>query len=431
MLKRKRKLKSKWRFAVFIVVMVFLFAAGFAAAGKLWPLLLGPESAGDMDEEVDEQLAKLPGMNVLMMGVDEREGDKSLRTDTMILANINNKDNRISLLSIPRDTKVVLPGYGVNKINAANLYGGPEMAMDVVSSLTGVTVDYYIITNFNGFKDIVDALGGVTVDVEKDMYYHERAYGGKYDINLKKGVQRLNGEQALMYARYRRDELGDISRTQRQLKLLTAIGEEVMQPSTIAKLPKLIPGIYKNVKTNMGLKQLVAMARAAKNLENIQIVTQTLPGWFLDENGASYWYVDPDNARQVTMALFEEGRVVEVVRGAMVNNDGKKQVAMKEPEKQPEAAPVNVAPVNEPAGAAENPGPGEGEIPVDEQEQGQTGESPNADTPDNQDATGEQAEPEQEPGYIPRDFQDQYPGYDIQYDTSPSGSGQQVRIIIR
>jgi len=328
-IRKKRKLKSKLRLTVFLLVLIGLFAGGFAAANNLlWPLLTGQPLLGS-DDEV-EKFAEMPGINVLMMGVDERSDETSQRTDTMILANINNKENRVALLSIPRDTKVNIPGHGVNKINAANIYGGPELAMQKVSELTGVSVDYFVTTNFNGFKDIVDALGGVTVDVEKKMDYSERAYNGAYDIHLAKGVQELNGTQALMYARFRHDELGDITRTQRQLKLLTAIGNETMKPSSITKLPKLVPQVYKNVDTNLGLSEMVALAKAAKNLDNVQIVTQTMPGWFLDEHGASYWYVDPQKSREVATALFEEGRVVDVVQGALKDGETPTQVAMEQ-----------------------------------------------------------------------------------------------------
>ncbi|WP_347489304.1 LCP family protein [Desulfoscipio sp. XC116] len=326
--KRKRKLKSKLRLFMFSLILVGLFAGGFAAANNfLWPLIAG-EPLVDLDPTDDEadKFAKMPGINVLMMGVDERSDETSLRTDTMILANINNKDNRVALLSIPRDTKVNLPGHGVNKINAANVYGGPELAMEKVSELTGVAVDYYVLTNFGGFKDIVDALGGVTVDVEDDLNYDEKAYGGAYSIHLKEGVQELDGDKALQYVRFRHDGLGDITRTQRQLKLLTAIGNETMQIGTITKLHKLVPQIYKNVKTNLKPAEMAALAKAARNLDNVQIVTQTMPGWFLDD-GASYWYVDPEKAREVATALFEEGKVVEVVQGA-ISNDTPKQVAM-------------------------------------------------------------------------------------------------------
>jgi len=330
-IRKKRKLKSKLRLTVFLLVLIGLFAGGFAAANNLlWPLITGDKLFSFSSDAEVEKFAQMPGINVLMMGVDERSDETSNRTDTMILANINNKANRVALLSIPRDTKVNIPGHGTNKINAANIYGGPELAMEKVSELTGVNVDYYVTTNFNGFKDIVDALGGVTVDVEKNMDYTEKAYGGAYDIHLAKGVQELNGTQALMYARFRHDELGDITRTQRQLKLLKAIGNEAMQPSSITKLPKVVPQIYKNVDTNLGLSEMVALAKAAKNLDNVQIVTQTMPGWFLDEHGASYWYVDTAKAKEVATALFEEGKVVNVVQGALKNGEMPTQVAMEQ-----------------------------------------------------------------------------------------------------
>lgn len=346
--KGKRKL-NKPKFVIFVLLLVGLFAGGFALANDyLWPLLTGGTIADSIDEK-GQDISKLPGINVLMMGVDERSDDTSNRTDTMILANINNKDDRVSLLSIPRDTKVDLPGHGVNKINAANQYGGPEMAMDVVSDLTGVPVDYYIITNFNGFQGIVDALGGVTIDVEKPMHYHENAYGGAYNIDLDAGVQRLDGDQALQYARFRHDALGDITRTQRQLKLLTAIGDEVMKPSSLIKMPKLVPEVYKNVDTNLGLSQLASLAKAARNINDLQMISQTLPGWFLDENGISYWYVDPAKAKEVANALFEEGKVVDVVLGEINNNNNNdnntRQVAMDQtksvpdkPEQQPDTS---------------------------------------------------------------------------------------------
>jgi len=377
----KRKLKSKLRFVLFCCLLAGLFAGGFFLANNvLWPALTDIQT-GEKDLSgggEDEDLAKLPGVTVLMLGVDERENFESDRTDTMILAHIDNEDNRLSLLSIPRDTKVYIPGYGENKINAANFYGGPDMAMDIVEGLTGVPVDYYMLTNFDGFKNVVDILGGVEIDVEKNMYHRDPDLG---DINLKKGRQLLDGDKALQYVRYRGDAMGDITRTQRQLKLLTAIGEKLMTADSITKLPRLVPELYRNVETNIGLKQALALARAAKNLDNIQIVTQTLPGRFLDENGISYWYVDPGQARKVVTAFFEEGKVVEVVQGGTIIKNtrpagsgagGTSQVAMDMQEQQdmqggasPAQQPVEPAPEPAPEPAAE-PAPEPAPEPVPE-----------------------------------------------------------------
>lgn len=319
--RRRRKKRRKILplvLAVIAALAVFTGAYGFVS-GWFFPIpgVGGSDSdLGGIDAGKGEKSPQIKGFNVLLLGTDDREaGDNYSRTDTMIVLNYNDKENRISMLSIPRDTRVLIPGYGWNKINAANVYGGPELAMKTVSQLIGIPLDYYILTNFYGFKDIVDALGGVTLYVEKDMYHYERAYGGKFSINLKKGEQRLDGDKALQYVRYRGDG-SDIDRTGRQLKFLKALAREVMQPKTITRLHKLIPEIYENVETNMGLPQMIKLARAGKNLDSVEIVTQTLPGHFLNTEEGSFWAVDQEQARRVALALFEEGKVVkEIVQG--------------------------------------------------------------------------------------------------------------------
>jgi LCP family protein required for cell wall assembly len=156
---------------------------------------------------------------------------------------VDTKTKQMSLLSIPRDTRVNIPKYGWDKINAADALGGPELSMKVVSNLLDIPEKYYVQANFNGFKDIVDALGGVTLDVEQNMYHEDETDGGAYEINLKKGVQRLDGDKALQYVRYRDYAMGDIDRTKYQQKFLVALAKEMLQPSTILKLPALVPEI--------------------------------------------------------------------------------------------------------------------------------------------------------------------------------------------
>jgi LCP family protein required for cell wall assembly len=252
-------------------------------------------------------------LNVLLLGIDARQGETMARSDSMILASYDPKTKQVSLLSIPRDTRVAIPGHGMDKINSASVYGGPDLSMKVVSNLLGVPVKYYVLTNFSGFKDIVNALGGVTLDVEQNMYHEDETDGGVYQISLSKGVQRLNGDKALQYVRYRNYELGDIDRTKHQQKFLMALGKEMLQPSTIAKLPKLIPEINRYVKTNLGVSDMVKMASAMKNDENYNMVAQTLPGRPIEVDGGSYWGVDPTEAKQTVAKLFSGEVVTDVV----------------------------------------------------------------------------------------------------------------------
>ena len=247
---------------------------------------------------------------VLLVGVDRRPGETSLNsnTDSLLVVSINTENGKVALISIPRDTQVIVPSYGKNKINAAARVGkGLKTTTALVEGLTGQAIDGYVLTNFTGFKSIIDTLGGITVTVEKDMHY---VTGDVADglINLRKGTQRLNGTQALQYARFRQDALADISRTVRQQTIMKAIGKEFMKVKTIAKLPWLIPQIAKSVETNLSIAQLWEMTNFLPDIENLEISSQTLPGNFLIEDDISYWKVNPHKSRAVVKRLFEEGK---------------------------------------------------------------------------------------------------------------------------
>jgi len=262
---------------------------------------------------MDELNSSPKSMTVLLLGADSRPGEITGRTDSIIVAHVDTTQKRLSLLSIPRDTKVDMPRHGTDKINSAYVYGGPALTADVVSDLIGMPVEYYTLVNWDGFKDIVDILGGVTIDVEKRMYYNDRSDGPEYAINLQPGVQRLDGKKALQYVRFRNDAMGDISRTQRQLKFLTAMSHEMLKPETIIKLPRLIPKVNECMKTNLSTGQLIQLASMAKKLDQLATVAQTLPGSFSDQNGISYWAVDYNQAKQVAKAFFENGQVADVI----------------------------------------------------------------------------------------------------------------------
>lgn len=313
--KPRRRLK-KGPFIIFCLLLTLFAGVGYLLASQF--IFGNNPFIADSEEERQKQEEEIlkDRMNFLLLGVDAREGEKNTRADTIMLVSVDKEHNRIALLSMPRDTRVKIPGHGYEKINAANVYGGPELAMKTVSSLVGMEIDNYVVTNVRGFRDIVNTLGGVTLDVEKRMSYYD-----PYDepdlrrIDLQPGVQKLDGNKALQYVRFRSDALGDVSRTERQQKFLKALAKEMMQPSTITKMPKLVPTINKYIETNLGLGEMVALARAVQNLNNVEIVTQTMPGKFLDMDGVSYWSVDPAQARMVAKSMIQEGKVFDVVLG--------------------------------------------------------------------------------------------------------------------
>jgi len=180
--------------------------------------------------------------NILLLGVDSNGQGSSewegTRSDTIILMNIDPRDHSVNAISIPRDSKVYLPNnQGVNKINAAHALGGIQLTKQTVENTLGIKVDKYIIVHDEAVREVIDALGGVPIYVEKKMYYNDNA--GHLHIDLHKGINVLNGTQAVGYLRFGHDGLGDIGRTQRQQRFLKGLLEKVKSPQTFAKLPQI------------------------------------------------------------------------------------------------------------------------------------------------------------------------------------------------
>jgi LCP family protein required for cell wall assembly len=324
-------MQLKYRYAVLIIFFIILGVSAYTVYSSM---RIQPSAENSEIQPGQEDWIRTKGrINILLLGTDQ-DLETNSRTDTIILASVDTVQKKVSLLSIPRDTRVNIPGFGENKINAANLLGGTELVKATISNLIKVPIDYYIITNFEGFKDIVDTLGGVEIDVEQNMRY--RAYDGM--IDLKKGVQRLDGEKALQYVRFRHDKLGDITRTQRQQKFLTALAKEMIQAKTILKLPALIPKLKEAVGTDLSVTQMIGLAKELANYDLSTITVQTLPGNFVDLNGASYWYVDEAKAHQVVLEVFA-GNSTDVIDNDIKVNTGSQTRDKKEEKKDP--SPVN------------------------------------------------------------------------------------------
>lgn len=210
--------------------------------------------------------------------------------DVMILIKFDPATKRIAMLSIPRDTRTEVVGYGVKKLNAANIDGGPALTAKSVSNLLGdVAIDRYIRINVLGVGKLIDALGGVTVHVPKDLKYQDDSQ--RLYINLKAGQQHLNGDQALQLLRFRHDELGDIGRVQRQQMLIRALMDQTLNPSTVAQLPQVLNVVKENIDTNLTIEELLALAGFGVRTNRANMHMFMLPGRFSqpDEYIASYW----------------------------------------------------------------------------------------------------------------------------------------------
>ncbi len=374
-----RKKKSTPRYKkILAVIAIFIFSF---IVGCSLPQLAGLNLRGSGEEVGDEpEIAKGEPVNILLLGIDARPGETNARTDTMMLACINPELQKVALISIPRDTRVDIPGSGDNKINSANVVGGPKAACRAVEKLLGTKVDYYVLTNFNGFVNIIDILGGVTIDVEKDMKYLAEG------INLKKGVQHLNGKDALAYVRYRGDALADIARTERQQKFLKAVAEEMFKTKTILKIPALLPELKKNVETNMGTKTMLELAKLALKFSPDDLVAQTLPGYFYDDpdTGASYWIVDKTKSKELIANLMD-GRRVAVIQESPYPTVPKNRNQVTGNQGTPGQDPRETEKPEEPQG------PGDGWIPEDQWDE--PGEDPVVTPPEDPASPGQVKDP--------------------------------------
>lgn len=268
-------------------------------------------------------------VNVLVLGTDSGINEAH-RTDTMLLFSIDQRDGSVGVLSIPRDTRVQIPGRrGFDRVNAAHAHGGPKLAVRTVEQLLAVPIDYYVRIDFQGFEAIIDTLGGVVIDVERPMYYVDRAQG--LEINLKAGVQLLNGKDALNYVRYRGDSLGDVAlidpvqgvvggRVERQLKFVRALLAQALNAKNLLQAPALIAQLRGSVDANIPTDEAMRLLNRMKDLKTGQLVTAVLPGEPQTVGGASYWVPDEPKLREIVNKLVI--RRHDMVRVEVLNGNG-------------------------------------------------------------------------------------------------------------
>ena len=253
---------------------------------------------GDFSLDNITDMSYLSGKkNIVVMGCDTRKDDAG-RSDTLFVVMLDKSKKNAALLSVPRDTRVKIKGHGWDKINAAFAYGGQKLTRETVQDFLGIKLHNYVVVDFQGFKDLVDVIGGVDINVEKRMYYYD-PYDG-FEIDLRPGMQHMDGKTAMQYVRYR-DEDGDIGRIRRQQKFIMALYKQIASKNIITKIPGVSKQIMSMIKTDLSLKEMAELGKVMHGmLEKDGMKMDMVPGYPEYIDGISYWIPDiPKMRRQM------------------------------------------------------------------------------------------------------------------------------------
>lgn len=302
---QRRKIRWKRLYLLLFILVTFLASLSWAAVYAYQRFSSVPVASSNVETRKKPE-ASGKYINILLMGVDDGDNeypDAPQRSDTMILASLNQENGTVNLLSIPRDTRVTIPGHkGAEKITHAFFYGGSPLAIATVEQLLQVPVHYYVVIDWQAFIKVVDILGGVDLYVEADMNY-EDPYAN-LAIHLKKGYQHLDGNKAGQYVRFRSDELGDIGRVQRQQRFLKAMMERTMHASTILKVPSLLHTMEQYVTTDISTFKMIKLANVLKSYKNGDLHADMLPGNFATIDGISFWSHNQEQTKQLVDRMF-------------------------------------------------------------------------------------------------------------------------------
>lgn len=271
------------RGGVLLTLLIALGAFALGAAYRVYALVSTKPEEIKKTIEYDEQHGTL---NVLVLGIDDVE--KVRRSDTIILARVDIDRRKATVMSIPRDTRVTIKGHKQpQKINHAYAFGGVELLRDTVVNLTGVPVNYYLVLNYASFPKIVDAVGGVDIDVAKRMKYEDKAQG--LSIDFQPGLKHMNGEDALKYVRFRMDAMGDMGRMKRQLEFAQAFLNKLTTPAILPRIPEVVELTLSEIQTDIPVKTALQLAGQLKDIKLNDVRFFTMPGSPAYIGGVSYF----------------------------------------------------------------------------------------------------------------------------------------------
>lgn len=310
----KNPKKTKKMISIVLIPMLLLIVGGLSYAGYIYGTTKnvmkdsyednGRDKSNLRDSEVE---INMDNITILIMGVDtgiKRGNEDRSRTDSLLLASLNKKDKSVDLLSIPRDSYVYIPSEGKNdKIAHAHAFGGTTGTIDTVENMLDIPVDYYVKLNFDSFVDVVESLGGIEVDVPYE--FTESDSNDKKDaIHLMPGEQTLNGEEALAFARTRKQD-NDIERGKRQQEVIKSIADKTLSVDSLFNIDKVIKSVGENMATNMSFSEMKSLFSYVAKGDDLKINTLNLSGSDNMSNGVYYWMLDEQNLNNIELRMKE------------------------------------------------------------------------------------------------------------------------------
>ncbi|MFP7299095.1 LytR family transcriptional regulator [Neobacillus niacini] len=299
-MRSNNKKGKKWLKVTGIIFLVLLIAGGaygftvYKSFRTAVDTMHEPVERKTEKREEPVALVEKEPFSVLMLGTDSKNNKG--RTDTIIVLTVNPTNNSVKMLSIPRDTRTEIIGRGKqDKINHAHAFGGVEMAMDTVENFLDIPIDYYMKVNMEGFKDVVNAVGGVTVNNTLDFSYD--------GVHFPVGEITLTGEEALPYVRMRKeDPNGDFGRNTRQRQVIQAVLKEGASISSLTNFSDIFKAIGDNVKTNLTFDQMVDIQKNYKLAGN-NIQQMEMKGNGTRINGIYYLQIPQDEQTRIQNEL--------------------------------------------------------------------------------------------------------------------------------
>lgn len=257
------------------------------------------EPEPELEQMIDDEFM------FVMFGTDSHDIDvsKGYRSDTIILTKVNFKTGEVRMVNIPRDTRVNIPGYGLTKINAAHSYGGPNLLMKTIQDNFGINVDYYVKVDYTLVENFVDAIGGVDYNVPYDLIYTDPTDKPPLVINIKAGMQHINGKDAVGVLRYRA-HTSDIDRINRQQEFLKVVMDQALSLKNIGRLPKIFTSIKSNLRTNFGEKQILEAIVSLPKVDMNNLEMSMIPGEGKYVAGESFWIYYENNTKDLLKENF-------------------------------------------------------------------------------------------------------------------------------